>query len=693
MAELEDKKRGRELPAERIGESGSAEHANEEHHDKKTKVDHVNQSRAEASDGIKECDVGITKFISSELPGFAGQIKQRYTDFMVNEIDNQGLVVHLTDKGFKMPKAPKKSKEEEQEEEKEELEKRKLFKVDEQLRAQLVEVLGETDVAKIEDVYQNVTKMETSKKFEDKAERTKVHQLLRAAFNNQLESVTSPENTFHVALANRRSRVSKKDLAERTKDANGVENWGYGPSLNFVHFTTYKENKDTMDVANVLARYLRVPTRLIRYAGTKDRRAITCQRMSISKISVERLNALNRVLKGVVLGGFKYENESLSLGDLRGNEFTIAIRDVKLFQGSSVSLESILEEGCASIRENGFINYFGMQRFGTFSVSTHEVGKWILLEDWEKTTNLILAEQENVLPISKEARKIWAETKDAEAALKKMPRQCVAENAILNALVDQSISESSPVDYFQAINKIPRNLRTMYGHAYQSYVWNAIASKRIELFGLNIVAGDLVLDEGNEKTAGATKAEDGETDEEDDFAEDLRTAQFVRARPVTQEEVDSGKFSIEDVVLPTPGFDIVYPGNETLRQLYIEVMSKDGLDPFDMRRKARDFSLAGSYRNVIHKPENLEFKVLHYTSPTQQLINTDFEILNNQIGKENGQRFMKDKLKRFPDDKGGESTAVILTFKLGVSAYATMLLRELMKVETSRRGDMCDVKA
>lgn len=679
MSEIEEKKRSRESSVTETEEKSIGSHV-----EKRTKI--------ETPEGITECDVGITRFLSHQLPGFLGQIKQRYTDFMVNEIDKQGNVVHLTDKGFKMPKAPKKSKEEETEEENAELERRRQFKVDEDLRAQMVELLGEEDTARIEDAYKNVVRIETSKKFEDKAERTKVHQLLRAAFNNQLESVTSPENTFLIALANRKSRINKKDLVERNKDANGVENWGYGPSKNFIHFCMYKENKDTMDVANILAKFLRVPTRLIRYAGTKDRRAITCQRMSISKINIDRLNALNRALKGVVLGGFKFEDESLSLGDLNGNEFTIAIRDVKVADDTELPLEKILDEGCSFIRENGFINYFGMQRFGTFSVSTHEIGKWLLLEKWEKAADLILAEQDNVLPISKEARAIWTQTRDPAATLKKMPRQCVAENAILHSLADQMRNGASSGDYLICINKIPRNLRTMYGHAYQSYVWNTVASKRIDLFGLKIVAGDLVIDEGLQQTAESEKLNPDDDDLQEDFAEDLREAQFVRARPVTQEEVDSGKFNIEDVVLPSPGFDVVYPTNEALRQIYVDTMAKDGLDPFNMRRKTRDFSLAGSYRNLIHKPEALEYKILHYSSPTQQLINTDLEILNNQKGKENGQKYMKEKLSRFPDDKGGDSVAVILTFRLGVSAYATMLLRELMKVETSRRGDMCDVK-
>lgn len=634
---------------------------------------------------IKESDVGITFFLSSDLPGFKGQIKQRYTDFMVNEIAKDGNVIHLTDKGFKMPKKPQQSKEEIKAQKEQETLKRQDFVVDEQLRKELVEIFGESDVTKIEDVYRHATKMESEKSFDDKSIRTNIHQLLRKAFNNELESVTTDNNNFKIARSNKNSRVSKKQLIEQNKDSNGIENWGYGPSKEFLHFTLFKENKDTMDAVNIICKLLRMPTRVMRYAGTKDRRGVTCQRMCVTKLGVDRINALNRTLKGMIVGNFSYEDSNLSLGDLNGNEFIIAIRDVTMNEGSTLTLEETLEKGCKSLTENGFINYFGMQRFGTFSISTHTVGKELLAGNWERATELILSDQENVLPKSKEARQIWATTKDASLAIKKMPRQCIAENAILFFLSNQRKDEDgnySVNSYYSAIMKIPRNLRTMYVHAYQSYVWNTIASKRIELFGLKLVEGDLVIDDSTNN-----KIEDGD----EDFDEDLREAEFIRAKALTQTDIDSGKYSMSDIVLPTPGFDVLYPNNEELKNLYVELMKKDNMDPFDMRRKVRDFSMAGSYRHVIQKPKELEYKIIHYTEPTQQLVNTDLEMLNNKRAMESGQKYMKTKLDRYIPDKGGDKTAVVLKFQLGTSAYATMALRELMKLETSRRGDMCDV--
>jgi len=42
--------------------------------------------------------------------------------------------------------------------------------------------------------------------------------------------------------------------------------------------------------------------------------------------------------------------------------------------------------------------------------------------------------------------------------------------------------------------QIPRNLRTMYVHAYQSYLWNLVVSERIKLSATEPLVGDLVFE-------------------------------------------------------------------------------------------------------------------------------------------------------------------------------------------------------
>lgn len=49
---------------------------------------------------------------------------------------------------------------------------------------------------------------------------------------------------------------------------------------------------------------------------------------------------------------------------------------------------------------------------------------------------------------------------------------------------------------------------------------------------------------------------------------------------------DLAAYTIQDVVLPQPGFDVVYPAN-ALGDKYKEIMGRDGLDPTKMRNNVK----------------------------------------------------------------------------------------------------------
>lgn len=63
---------------------------------------------------------------------------------------------------------------------------------------------------------------------------------------------------------------------------------------------------------------------LIGYAGTKDKRGKTCQRISFKHKTAEALMGLK--IRNVLFGNFSYNNKEIQLGDNKGNRFKIAIR-------------------------------------------------------------------------------------------------------------------------------------------------------------------------------------------------------------------------------------------------------------------------------------------------------------------------------------------------------------------------------
>ena len=70
-----------------------------------------------------------------------------------------------------------------------------------------------------------------------------------------------------------------------------------------------------------------------------------------------------------------------------------------------------------------------MQRFGATAISTDQVGLALLQSDWQKACDLILGTRDGDPDDVLEARKIFAETKDAKKALSMMPKFMVAERA------------------------------------------------------------------------------------------------------------------------------------------------------------------------------------------------------------------------------------------------------------------------
>lgn len=85
------------------------------------------------------------------------------------------------------------------------------------------------------------------------------------------------------------------------------------------------------------------------------------------------------------MGSFERVFKEVALGALTGNRFSVALR----FIPAEIEDAEISKNVKAAMNE-GFVNYFGMQRFGTYSVRTHEVGKEVVRHNWKKVARIIL---------------------------------------------------------------------------------------------------------------------------------------------------------------------------------------------------------------------------------------------------------------------------------------------------------------
>ncbi|CAG8554777.1 1269_t:CDS:10 [Cetraspora pellucida] len=544
---------------------------------------------------IQEQDVGLTEYVDASIPGFSAIIKQRYSDFLVYEIDQDENIVHITNTDL-----PKDNNVDNQSS-KTSNDDITVISTD-QIFLDMKSLLDDEIIEKVKTLLNTEGRDPSfvdTKPEKDKDKRTIIHQFFKKHFGDKLNTETK-DGAIRISMHTSKTR---NDRRNKKREFDQWEALG-GP---FCRFVLYKENRDTMEAINLLCKRMKVHSRVFSYAGTKDRRAITVQKVTASMIKAERLIGLNARLHDMKLGNFEYVKEGLKLGDLRGNHFVITLRKVQ------VESEEIIDKAMNVLQERGFINYYDSKD-------------------------------------QQQARQHWAENHDAKKALELFPKRCVAECHILSSFVKTGHNK----DCAGALVSMPRNLRLMYVHAYQSYIWNKMVSERLRIFGCDKpIVGDLVILDDDEL---------GDDIADSDVTINSEDKKEIKVKILKEEDIPN--YTIYDVVLPLPGYLVVYPNNNIFEK-YKELMWKDHLDPREMKRNIKDFSLSGTYRKIIGKPIDVSWKTLRYDDPNIPLSLNDLDIINGKMEPEN-----------VPD---GKLLALRIHISLSTSQYATMALRELLK--------------
>ena len=240
-----------------------------------------------------------------------------------------------------------------------------------------------------------------------------------------------------------------------------------------------------------------------------------------------------------------------------------------------------------------------------------------------------------------------------------------AEIAILQSLVRK------PFDYKKAFSCISKNLRMMFIHAVQSLIWNRATSHRIaKMDREKVLVGDLVPNPN--KVENSTES---------------------KVHVVTEEDVETKKYIMEDVLVPVVGTKTVFPTN-ALGVVLKDLLGDLGLT-VEMFRTIQDREIRanGDYRKAIIHPKDFDYHIREYYHPLQPLLQTDLMKLNGEEitieppppndEKEEELSSSSSSSSPSPSPPPKPLIAMVVGFTLPSSSYATIALRELTKCPTS----------
>ncbi len=244
------------------------------------------------------------------------------------------------------------------------------------------------------------------------------------------------------------------------------------------------------ELADAIGRRLGLPRRALSWAGTKDRRAVA-----------ERLFSYRGAppsgdlgLSGVQLRDAYRARERLVLGQHYGNAFAIHLREV----GPTEPAVRACREVEAQLRAAGGLpNFFGAQRFGEVRPITHVVGRWLVRGELPGAVDAYLIDRPPTgsAGTGDAARAAYAEHRDPVRALREFPPEYRFERAMLERLARGETPE-------RALRALPFELRRLFVHAYQAYLFNRYLSARYaaELPLDRPVPGDAILRLGRDGT-------------------------------------------------------------------------------------------------------------------------------------------------------------------------------------------------
>lgn len=150
-------------------------------------------------------------------------------------------------------------------------------------------------------------------------------------------------------------------IRQTPEDFQVDERPAYAPCGSGTHQYVWIEKRgiDTNHAVRLLAKFLRRPERDFGVAGLKDKQACTRQYISIEHVPLERFAEFTDERLKIV--SVTAHGNKLKVGHLKGNRFSIAVREPALSPDAAVArAQAILDR----LETSGLPNFYGPQRFG-----------------------------------------------------------------------------------------------------------------------------------------------------------------------------------------------------------------------------------------------------------------------------------------------------------------------------------------
>jgi tRNA pseudouridine13 synthase len=257
--------------------------------------------------------------------------------------------------------------------------------------------------------------------------------------------------------------------------------WKEVPNGNFIVHKLHKEKLSTPEALTMLARETGVQRSSIAYAGLKDRQAVTDQFVTIERQAVElKLPNLRVMPVGAT-------DRPITSKMSQGNAFTIVVRDLRPTEAAA------LRRSMPSLVKTGYPNYFDDQRFGSLRHGQGFPMLSVLIGDYERALQQLVAEPSPVaitgdVKLKRTLQLRWGDW-DACARIARGP----AYEPLFEFLI------RNPRDFRTALKFVPLRLRVIHAFAYQSFLWNRavsnllrVAVKGAQRLRLSTLAGDLI---------------------------------------------------------------------------------------------------------------------------------------------------------------------------------------------------------